>query len=257
MNGNFIAGPWKKLDYNDPIYKGLEYLVGKNLVKLTNASPKKDSWTYLGVFVLRRSVNPVTDLYLLNHLTPFTEKQQGGYLYYDVFYQHDHSTDEGTGKKEYADWAFNFKGKVVMIDKDGAPIKNQGIYSGEIITDVSIRTKGSFGVTVNSFKVYDQESFNIVVLKEYSIYINQYILSKSFNTYFMIVMNLVVMTLSFLFFIAFMILNSNKTLFINNGYPLYGNNKYLFIKIIIFNYNELYGLVNMYSSDFKVKIILI
>ncbi len=41
LNGNFIAGPWKKLDYNDPIYKGLEYLVGKNLVKLTNASPKK------------------------------------------------------------------------------------------------------------------------------------------------------------------------------------------------------------------------
>jgi hypothetical protein len=73
----------------------------------------------------------------------------------------------------------------------------------------------------------------------------------------MIVMNLVVMTLSFLFFIAFMILNSNKTLFINNGFPIYGNNKYLFIKIIIFNYNELYGLVNMYSSDFKVKIILI
>ena len=162
LNGNFIAGPWKKLDYNDPIYKGLEYLVGKNLVKLTNASPKKDSWTYLGVFVLRRSVNPVTDLYLLNHLTPFTEKQQGGYLYYDVFYQHDHSTDEGTGKKEYADWAFNFKGKVVMIDKDGAPIKNQGIYSGEIITDVSIRTKGSFGVTVNSFKVYEPQTGKVL-----------------------------------------------------------------------------------------------
>ena len=110
---------------------------------------------------------------------------------------------------------------------------------------------------LNSFNVYDQESFNTVVLKDYSIYINQYILNKSFNTYFIIIINFVVMTLSFLFFIAFMILNSNKTLFINNGYPFYGNNKYLFIKIIIFNYNELYGLVNMYSSDFKVKIILI
>jgi len=110
---------------------------------------------------------------------------------------------------------------------------------------------------LNFFNIYDKDSFNTTVLKEYSIYINQYILNKSFNSYFMIVINLVVMILSFLFFVAFMILNSNKTLFINNGFPLYGSNKYLFIKIIIFNYNELYGLVNMYSSFLKVKIILI
>ena len=110
---------------------------------------------------------------------------------------------------------------------------------------------------LNSFNIYEQESFNNTVLKEYSIYINQYILNKTFNSYFIIVITLIVMTLSFLFFIAFMVLNSNKTLFINNGYPFYGNNKYLFIKIIIFNYNELYGLVNMYGSFIKTKIILI
>ena len=110
---------------------------------------------------------------------------------------------------------------------------------------------------LNCFNIYDKDSFNTTVQKNYSTYINQYILNKSFNSYFMIVINLVVMILSFLFFVSFMILNSNKTLFINNGFPLYGNNKYLFIKIIIFNYNELYGLVNMYSSFLKVKIILI
>ena len=110
---------------------------------------------------------------------------------------------------------------------------------------------------LNSFSIYSQDSFNTYVLKEYRIYINQYILNKSFNSYLVIVMNFVVMTLSFLFFVAFMILNSNKTLFINNGFPLYGNSKYLFIKIIIFNFSELYGLVNMYSSFIKVKVILI
>lgn len=162
LNGNFIASPWKKLDYNDPIYKSLEFLVEKNLVKLTNASPKKDSWNYLGMFVLRRSINPVTDLFILNHLTPFTGKQHGDYLYYDVYYQHDHSTDEGTGKKEYSDWAFDFKGKVVMLDSDGTPIKNQGIYSGEIITDICIRTKGSFGVAVKSFKVCEPKTGKIL-----------------------------------------------------------------------------------------------
>ena len=162
LNENFMAGPWKKLNYDDAVYKCLEHLVGKKLVNLTNASPKKNSWNYLGVFVLRRNINPVTDLYILNHLTPFNGKQKGDYYFYDVYYQHDHSTDEGTGKKEYADWAFDFKGKVVMLDTDGNPIKNQGVYSGEIITDISIRTKGSFGITVNSFKVFEPQTGKIL-----------------------------------------------------------------------------------------------
>lgn len=163
LNQLFIASPWKKLSQDNSIYHCFKYLIDKGIVKITNCPSEKDPWNYLGIFVLRKNINPTTDYLLLNHLTPYNGKQQNGdYFFYDVYYKHDHSTDEGTGQKEYSDWAFDFKGKVVMLGKDGTALKNQGIFSGEIITDVSLRTKGSFGVYVNSFRIHEPESGKVL-----------------------------------------------------------------------------------------------
>jgi hypothetical protein len=71
------------------------------------------------------------------------------------------------------------------------------------------------------------------------------------------VINLISIILIFIIFILFMILNSTKTLFINNGYSIYGNNIYLIIKIIIYNFNPLYGLINTFSTEIRTKITII
>ena len=54
-----------------------------------------------------------------------------------------------------------------------------------------------------------------------------------------------------------MLLNSTKTLFLNTGIPFYGNKKYLFLKIILYNLSPLYGFLNMLGYDLKTKITLI
>ena len=54
-----------------------------------------------------------------------------------------------------------------------------------------------------------------------------------------------------------MILNSTKTLFTNNGYSIYGNKIYLIIKIIIYNFNPLYGLINTFSTEMRIKMTII
>jgi hypothetical protein len=50
-----------------------------------------------------------------------------------------------------------------------------------------------------------------------------------------------------------MIINSTKILFINNGFSFYSNNLFLIIKLIIYNFNPLYGIVNTLSNDIRIK----
>ena len=116
---------------------------------------------------------------------------------------------------------------------------------------------GFLGNLLNFFGVFDNESFNNNVLREYNMYINDYILNMNFNEIVTFVINLLTITIIFIFFILFMLLNSTKTLFINNCFPFYGNNKYLSIKIILFNLNQWYGFLNMVTFHLKQTITII
>ena len=91
----------------------------------------------------------------------------------------------------------------------------------------------------------------------YSSSIKEHFQNLSINPIIFLVINIIAIILILIIFILFMILNSTKTLFINNGYSIYGNKIYLIIKIIIYNFNPLYGLINTISTKMRIKITII
>jgi len=91
----------------------------------------------------------------------------------------------------------------------------------------------------------------------YSSSIKKHFKNLWINPIISLVINIITIILILVIFIFFMILNSTKTLFINNGYSIYGNKLYLIIKIIMYNFNPLYGLINLFSKGIKIKISII
>jgi len=73
---------------------------------------------------------------------------------------------------------------------------------------------------------------------------------------FILVISLITIILILIIFILFMIINSTKTLFINNGFSIYTNKIFLTIKIIIYNFNPIYGIINSLPNDIRSKIII-
>ena len=116
---------------------------------------------------------------------------------------------------------------------------------------------GIIGSCLYNFGILDSESFNTSVNNDYSIYINSYFKNIKFNTIFIFIICLISIIIIFAFFLLFMLLNSTKTLFLNTGIPFYGNKKYLFLKIILYNYSPLYGFLNMLGYNLKIKITLV
>ena len=112
---------------------------------------------------------------------------------------------------------------------------------------------GFLGYIFNSFKVFDSNIF----YENYIINIEEHIKNLHIPTYINIALNFITIILVLAFFILFMILNSTKTAFIKNGFPLYGNRRYLTIKIIIFNLNPIYGIINIFNNSIKIKIAII
>ena len=54
-----------------------------------------------------------------------------------------------------------------------------------------------------------------------------------------------------------MVINSNKTLFINNGFSIYSNKIDLIIKIILYNFNPLYGIIKTLLNGISINIIIL
>ena len=115
---------------------------------------------------------------------------------------------------------------------------------------------GFFGYILHFFKVFEalpDKNLN----DNYYQYIEEHFKDISINPYIIFCINFITIIITLIFFILFMLINSTKTLFIKNGFPLYGNKKNLFIKIIISNFNPLFGIVNTFNNELRIKIALI
>ena len=111
-----------------------------------------NEWTYLGKFMLPNNSNHCSDYLILNHLKPY----QGQYNcdVFDVYYHHNHDTDFiGDGNDE--GMGLNLQEKIVPLNSYGNRMNYSGVDCGTIISDVDVRTKGSFGVCPNSFRIFD------------------------------------------------------------------------------------------------------
>ena len=91
----------------------------------------------------------------------------------------------------------------------------------------------------------------------YTKYINEHLGHFDLPEILTIVTNLLTMNILFILFIAFMLINSAKTLYINNNYPIYSDYKNLIINLIFLNLNPIYGIINYFNDETKLNIALI
>ena len=114
---------------------------------------------------------------------------------------------------------------------------------------------GFLGYFLNIFEVFESNDFeNANDL--YKTFIKEHLKNMNHNPIVIMILNLFIIILIFLIFILFMTLNSTKGLFLNNGFPLYGNKQSLIIKLFFCSYNPFHGIINSLSKNLKIKITL-
>jgi len=93
--------------------------------------------------------------------------------------------------------------------------------------------------------------------KAYTISIEEHIKKLYFHPIVIIMINLITIILVLIIFILFILINSTKTLFLNNGFCFYNNKINLIIKIIIYNFNPLYGIFNTFPKSIRANVIIL
>ena len=91
----------------------------------------------------------------------------------------------------------------------------------------------------------------------YTKYMNEHLQNLKLPEMLIIFINLVTIIIILAIFILFILINSSKTLYITKNYPLYSNDKNLVINCITLNLNPLFGIVNYFSDNTKLKYVII
>ena len=107
---------------------------------------------------------------------------------------------------------------------------------------------GFLGHIFNLFDLFNSDTFNNVIMHNYSRGISEYFNNLSINSITILIINFFTIIIVLILFIEFMILNTTKTLFLDIGIPLHGNTHFLILKIIVYNYNPLYGFIRMFGT---------
>ena len=92
---------------------------------------------------------------------------------------------------------------------------------------------------------------------DYTSFINDHLSNLALPQILIIVTNFITIIIVLILFILFMILNSTRTLYINNNYPLYSDQKNLIINIVLLNLNPFFGVINYFKDEIKFKIAII
>ena len=112
---------------------------------------------------------------------------------------------------------------------------------------------GFIGFFLKVFGLYELSSFN----KSNLDYIEYHLKDETINPLIITIINFISIILVIIIFISFMIINSSKTIFIENGSQLYSSKRYLLIKIIFFNLNPSFGIINTIANNKKTRIAII
>ncbi|MBQ6913968.1 MAG: hypothetical protein IJQ30_06955 [Acidaminococcaceae bacterium] len=119
-----------------------------------------ENWTYLGRYAVKN--NPVyvntTDALILNHLFPCTSQPANNYQQYDVYYFHDHKDDVRTVNDFVNLISVPIKAKIVPLNIYGKPMFSDGVFCGQIYSDVKITNAGVFEVRPIAFSIRDSVS---------------------------------------------------------------------------------------------------
>ena len=91
----------------------------------------------------------------------------------------------------------------------------------------------------------------------YTSYITDHLNNITLPQILIIFINLVTIIIILIIFVLFLLINSTKTLYINDNYPLYSDQKNLIINFILLNLNPLYGLMNCFQDETQLKIAIV
>lgn len=119
-----------------------------------------ENWTYLGRYAVKN--NPLylntTDALILNHLFPYTNQSTNNHQLYDVYYFHDHNNDVRTVDDIVNLISVPIKAKIVPLNIYGKPMLSDGVFCGQIFSDIKITNAGVFEVRPVAFSIVDSVS---------------------------------------------------------------------------------------------------
>ena len=110
-----------------------------------------------------------------------------------------------------------------------------------------------FGALNNSEDMNNNDdSYN-----SYTKYINQHLENLALPEFLIIITNFITIFILLVIFVVFMMINSSKTLYINDNYPLYSDHKNSIINFIFLNLNPIFGIINYFNAETKLKMVLV
>lgn len=128
---------------------------------------------YVGRYVLRTGLHP-NDPFVLNHLTKYSNQQINyingqapQYAWYDVYCDHDHSTDIDRLEQDYELKKITFIGYIIPLNIYGKPMLGStninSNLSSIIKSQASIMPKGTWGFEPQYLKTYNNVNKELIM----------------------------------------------------------------------------------------------
>ena len=124
------------------------------------ASAFAEEWTYLGRYTVKKDMFYVntTDALILNHLFPYSGQPTNSYRLFDVYYFHNHNEDIREVNEIVNLITVPVKAKIVPLNIYGKPMVSDGVFCGQIYSDINITNAGVFEVRPVAFYIVDSVS---------------------------------------------------------------------------------------------------
>ena len=133
-------------------------------IMLFSAGAYAEQWTYLGRYAVKN--NPMyvntTDALILNHLFLYTSQSANNHQMYDVYYFHDHKDDVRVVNDVVNLITVPIKAKLVPLNIYGKPMLSDGVFCGQIFSDIMITNAGVFEVRPVAFSIRDSVSGKVI-----------------------------------------------------------------------------------------------
>ena len=133
-------------------------------IMLFSAGAYAEQWTYLGRYAVKN--NPMyvntTDALILNHLFLYTSQSTNNHQMYDVYYFHDHKDDVRVVNDVVNLITVPIKAKIVPLNIYGKPMLSDGVFCGQIFSDIKITNAGVFEVRPVAFSIRDSVSGKVI-----------------------------------------------------------------------------------------------
>lgn len=133
-------------------------------IMLFSAGAYAEQWTYLGRYAVKN--NPMyvntTDALILNHLFLYTSQSTNNHQMYDVYYFHDHKDDVRVVNDVVNLITVPIKAKLVPLNIYGKPMLSDGVFCGQIFSDIKITNAGVFEVRPVAFSIWDSVSGKVI-----------------------------------------------------------------------------------------------